>query len=77
MGDTMNYESEYTEEQKQEVNNYLKDRTIIGIEFREEDVEIILDDGSLIEGEIDIDFILTEIQEDNALIKIAKQRKRI
>jgi len=70
----MNYEAEYTEEQQQKVNNYLKERKVIGIEFREEDVEITLDDGSLIEGEIDIDFILSEIEDEE---EKEKNRERI
>ena len=70
----MNYESEYTEEQQEKVNNYLKDRKILSIEFREEDIEITLDDGSLIEGEIDIDFILSEIEDEE---EKEKNRERI
>ena len=60
----MNYEAEYNEEQQEKVNNYLKERKILSIEFRESDIEITLDDGSIIEGEIDIDFILSEIEVD-------------
>jgi uncharacterized SAM-dependent methyltransferase len=70
----MNYESEYNEEQQQKVNNYLKERKILSIEFREEDIEITLDDGSLIEGEIDIDFILSEIEDEE---EKEKNRERI
>jgi hypothetical protein len=63
MGESMNYKDEYSELEKNKVSVYLQHRKIKNIEFRKDDIEITLDDGSLIEGEIDIDFILTEIEE--------------
>jgi len=70
----MNYEAEYNDKQKEDVNNYLQDKKILSIQFRESDVEITLDDGSIIEGEIDIDFILSEIEDEE---EKEKNRERI
>ena len=60
----MNYKDEYSELEKNKISIYLQQRKIKNIEFRKDDIEITLDDGSLIEGDIDIDFILTEIDDE-------------
>lgn len=60
----MNYKDEYSELKKNKVSVYLQQRKIKNIEFRKDDIEITLDDGSIIEGDIDIDFIISEIEDE-------------
>ena len=70
----MNYKEEYSELEKSEVSIYLQQRKIKHIEFWKDDIVITLDDGSIIEGELDIDFILTEIEDEE---EKGKNRERI
>ena len=62
----MNYKEEYSELEKNKVSIYLQQRKIKSVEFREKDIELTLDDGSILECDVDIDFVISEIEETSS-----------